>query len=88
MAAKTTEKNLVLIRGLVKILSLDLKPKANRREAETLTAANEENLKPKQRENGSEQEKVNLIQFAISCGLVAILYIIAAHLEYLESLNY
>lgn len=88
MAAKATEKNLVLIRGLIQILSLDLKPKENRREAQALTAAVEKNLKPKQRENGSEQEKVNLVQFAISCGLIALIYILAAHLEYLENLNY
>lgn len=88
MAAKATEKNLTLIRGLVQILSLNLKPKGNRREAEALTSAYEKNLKPSLRENGSEQEKVNLIQFAISCGLIALIYILAAHLEYLENLNY
>lgn len=87
-AAKATSHNMALIKGLLEILSLNLKPKSNREAAVVLTSANEKNLKPTQRMKGSDEETTNLVQFSISCGLIALLYLLAAHLEYLEALSY
>ena len=84
--AEVTERDLALLEGLNKILDLNLKPKENRREARVLTAANEKNLKPTAQEHGSEKE-INLVGFSLSCGLIALLFLLASHIEYLESMN-
>lgn len=85
--AQVTEKNLKLLKGLVQILSLNLKPKQNRRGAIVLTAANEKNLKPSVPKQGNDEE-VNLVSFALSVGLITLLFLLAAHIEYLESCAY
>lgn len=87
VAAKASDATIKLLEGLLKILSLNLKPRDNRREALKLTTANEKNLKPNQRETGSDEE-VNLVQFAVSCGLVAIAFLIGAMLQYCEGFYY
>lgn len=86
VAAKATPQTINLLIGLLKILSIDLKPKANREAGKSLCAANEKNLKPSAQ--SLTDETVNLVQFAISCGLVALLFIGAAFLENLERANY
>lgn len=76
-----------LLNALVEILSLNLKPKATRSEALALLAAHEKNLKPFKRLDGKD-ELCNLVQFSLSCGLIAILFMLASHLCYLEAMNY
>lgn len=88
VAAKATQQNVTVIRGLLQILSLDLKPKGNRREAEILTTAYEKNLKPSQPLLANEEEELNLVDFAVKVSLVAILFILGGMLQYFESLNY
>lgn len=87
VAAEATPATLELLRGLSKILSLNLKPKKSREAANTLLADNEINLSKKVSLSANEEEEINLVSFAISCGLIAILFLLGAHLNYLESLN-
>ena len=88
VAAKASDATINLLEGLLKILSLNLKPKENRSTAWGLTTATEKNLKPTQRKDGSEEEDLNLVQFAVSCGLVTIAYLIGAMLHYFEGFYY
>lgn len=85
--AKVDEKDLQLLEGLHKILNLDLKPKANRRKAKLLTAAHERNLKPSAAQK-SNDEFVNLVSLSLSLGLITLLFLIAARVQYLEALSY
>lgn len=87
VAAEATPATLELLRGLSKILSLNLKPKSNREAAKTLLAENEINLSEKVSLSANEEEEINLVSFAISCSLIAVLFLLGAHLNYLESLN-
>lgn len=83
VVAKATTQNVKLIRGLYQILDIDYKPRAARRRAEILTSVYEKNLKPTTPNDG-EEELVNLVSLAVSCGLITLLYLLAAHIEYLE----
>ena len=49
-----------------------------------LLAANEKNLKPSEGETANE-ESLNLVSFAVKCGLILACFLLAAHLEYLQS---
>lgn len=86
VVAPATPRTLKLLRGLDKFLRLDLKPKKLRRVATVLLTDNEKNLKPSVREAGKESTD-NFVSFAISCGLIAIIFLLASHLEYLQALN-
>lgn len=86
--ACTAEKEKIqLLEGLVKILSLDLKPTNSRREGKHLLTENEKNLSQSDRQV-SHEKVVNLVSFSLSCGLIALLFLLASHLEYLEQFNY
>lgn len=85
LVAKATPYNVKVLKALVDILSLDLKPKTARSAANNLLAAHEKNLKPSARELGKEED-LNLVKFAIACGLIGICFLIVAHLNYLEAL--
>lgn len=87
VAAKATPKTIQLLEGLLKILDLNLKPKSSREAATNLITVNEKNLKPKSQVRGSEEE-VNLLSFSLSCGLIALCYLVSAFLEYLEGISY
>lgn len=82
--AKATKENTQLVTGLYNLLCLDLKPKASRFKANALLAANEKNLKPSEGETAIE-ESLNLVSFAVKCGLIVACFLLAAHLEYLQS---
>lgn len=84
---KFDTKDLQLLQSLDKILSLNLKPKSNRAAAKILTAAGEKNLKPTARQHGKD-EFVNLVELSVSLGLIVLLFIVAAHIEYVEALSY
>lgn len=84
--ATVTPKTLKLLSGLAQLCDIDLKPKSNRRKCQLLTAANEKNLKPSAQAVGND-EKINLVSLSLSLGLITLLFLIAAHLEYLEHLN-
>ena len=86
VAAPATPRTLTLLRGLDAFLRFDLKPKTPRRMAKVLLTENEKNLKPTAREAG-EVESFNFVTFAISCGLIAFIFLLASHLEYLESIS-
>ena len=84
-AAKATAANISLVRGLLKILDVDFKRRATRRKAMHLLAAHEKNLKP----NSSaidQTEETNIVALAISCGLIGLCFLFAAHIEYLSTL--
>ena len=85
IVAKATKKNVQILEGLVKILDLDYKPLANRSAAQTLLTAVEKNLKPTATSHEDEEE-VNLISFSVSCGLIAVIFMLVAHLDYLQTL--
>lgn len=82
--AQATEKNRQLLEGLVSLLEIDFKPKENRRAAELLTTANEENLKPSRREIGNERF-VNLVSLSVKAGLIILMFLFVFHLNYLET---
>lgn len=84
---EVTEANVKILKALDEILSLNLKPKENRQNAVLLTTAHEKNLKPTARQHGNEEE-INLVSLALSCGLLVILFLLAAHVQYLESFVY
>lgn len=81
--AKATAANIILVRGLMKILDIDFKRKTTRSKAVKLLSAHEKNLK-QNRTGTNEPEDINLVDFALSCGLLAILFMLAAHMEYIE----
>lgn len=83
---EVTERKVKIIKALAEILDLNLKPKENRRKAIVLTTVHEKNLKPSALQPGNEEE-INLVSFSLSCGLITILFLLAAHIQYLESLN-
>lgn len=83
---KVTDRNLKVLKALAEILSLNLKPKGNRRQANLLTTVYEKNLKPSALQQGNEEE-INLVSFSLSCGLITLLFLLAAHIQYLEMLN-
>lgn len=85
VAAEATPRTIKLLRGLSAMLEVDLKPIKNRRMAKRLLSANEKNLKPSEMKNGSDDD-FNMVDFAVSCGLIGLLYILSAHLEYLANL--
>lgn len=87
VAAEATPRILALLEGLTHILSLNLKPKAVRKKEQCWYAAYEKNLKQKQLQL-EEDEVVNLVHAAISFGLIAIIFLIAAFLEYSELAQY
>lgn len=87
VVAKATPKTIQLLSGLSKILDVNLKPKENRQQFRVLTTATEKNLKPTAAKSADDQA-FNIVTFAVSCGLVAIMFILAGHLDYLESLKY
>lgn len=84
LVAKATAQNVQLLRGLLALLELDLKPKVNRTKAENLTSANEENLKPCARAQRNERI-VNMVTFAGQCGLILLMFLLVFHLNYLET---
>lgn len=86
LVAKATQQNVKLLRGLLALLEIDFKPKENRGAALTLTAENEKNLKPSMPLAGSERI-VNLVDVSVKFGLIVILFLLAFHLNYLESLD-
>lgn len=86
VAAPASPRTLQLLRGLEAFLEFDLKPKAERSEAEKLLAVNEKNLSQAKTLSGSGGEPFNMVTFAVSCGLIAFLFMLQAHLNYLESL--
>lgn len=88
VAAKATPQNITLLRGLVELLSLNLKPKVNRRMAMVLTSANEKNLKPTAPSETNGESEVNLVDFAVKFSLLALLFVLSSMLQYCESLNY
>ena len=83
---KVTDRNLQILKALAEILSFNLKPKENRRKAKLLTTVHEKNLKPSALQTGNEEE-INLVSLSLSLGLITLLFLIAAHIEYLEALN-
>ena len=86
VVAPATPRTLKLLQGLDNFLQHDLKLKRNREDALTLLAANEKNLKPRKRELG-EDFRQDMLLLSLQCGLVVILFLLAAHLEYLEHLQ-
>lgn len=84
LVAKATEQNVRLIKGLLALLEIDFKPKKNRCAAKTLTDENEKNLKPSVTDFGDEHI-VNIIDLSVKFGLVVVLFLLAFHLNYLES---
>lgn len=84
VAAEATPRTVKLLQGLDNFLSVDLKSRSSRPEASTLLAVNEKNLKLSQPTIGDEAQ-LNFVDFSVKCGLIALLYIIAAHLEYLSN---
>lgn len=86
VAAEATPATLTLLRGLSKILSLNLKPKASREKAKNLLSENEKNLSETVRLSANEED-FNLVSFALSCGLIVVIFLLGCHLDYLESLN-
>ena len=74
------EADIKLLQGLDAFLSLNLKPKSTRSEAVKLLSANEENLKPSRRMIAEEKD-FNVVTFAISTGLIVIMFLIGAHIE-------
>lgn len=87
VAAEASAQNLRLLKGLARILDIDLKPIERRREAEALLAANEENLK-QFLGRPANLEDVNLVSLSVSCGLIVALFLLAAHLEYLQNASF
>lgn len=86
LVAKATERNVKLLRGLDAFLAMgDLKPKSKREAAQNLLAENEKNLKQNERDEGTGG--LNLVDFSIKCGLIALCYLITAHLEYCQNIN-
>lgn len=83
--AEVTDRKLKIIRALAEILDQNLKPKENRRKAMLLTTAHEKNLKPSALQQGNEEE-INLVSLSLSCGLITLLFLLAAHIQYLENL--
>lgn len=86
VVAPATPRTLKLLQGLDNFLQHDLKLKSSRKVASALLSANEKNLKPRQREQGTDFRQDMLI-LSLQCGLVVILFLLAAHLEYLEHLQ-
>lgn len=84
-AAHATERKIKLLKGLHEILSLNLKPKDARKQAETLLTVNEKNLNDGTK-MPSNEESVNLVSLAVSCGLIIFLFLVGAHVSYLEAL--
>lgn len=84
--AEVTDRKLKIIRALAEILDQNLKPKENRRKAMLLTTAHEKNLKPSALQQGKEEE-INLVSLSLSCGLITLLFLLAAHIQYLENLH-
>ena len=83
-AAEATPRTIALLQGLEHILSMNLKPKAIRQKEKCWYAANEKNLRQLTRQCETD-EVVYLVQVACSCGLIIILFLIAAHLDFLQS---
>lgn len=83
-AAKATPETVFLLQGLVRLLSLDLKPKKNRAEGQILTTALDKNLSPG-RSSEADFEELNLVDFAVKCGVIALLFALGMFLEYLET---
>lgn len=83
VAAEATPRTIALLQGLEHILSMNLKPKTLRQKEQCWYAAHEKNLKQLTTQYGTD-EVVNLVQVAVSCSLVAILFLLAAHLDYLQ----
>lgn len=81
--AKATQRNIMLLQGLVALLDIDYKPKKNRAQAIELTAANEENLKPETCVV-SDERVVNVVDLSVRFGLIVLLFLAAFHLNYLE----
>lgn len=86
IAIQPEEADIKLLNALDAIMALNLKPKATRTKARTLLSTHEKNLKPTPQDQ--EEERINLVGVAISVGLVILLFIIAAHLEYQELVSY
>lgn len=84
--AEVTDRRLKIIHALAEILDQNLKPKENRRKAKLLTTVHEKNLKPATLQQGNEEE-INLVSFSLSCGLITLLFLLAAHIQYLENLS-
>lgn len=84
IAAEATPRVLSLLNGLHVILGLNLKPAAVRRKAAYWYAANEKNLK-RLAVNEETGEVVDLVKVAASFGLIAIIFLIVAHLDYLQA---
>lgn len=84
--AHATRANIALVRGLLQILDIDIKKKATRREAVHLLSAHEKNLKHNSTA-ADQQTQVNFVDLSLSFGLLAILFILAAHINYLESVS-
>lgn len=85
LAANATPQAVQVLKGLYEILGLDLRPQATRGKATALLTENEKNLKQSAKQV-SESSFVNLVSFSVSCGLIAILFLVAAHIEYLSNL--
>lgn len=85
-ACHVSQAELQLLSGLVKILQTDLRPKANREAVRVCLSENEKNLNRSKREAGKD-EVVNLVSLSVSVGLIALLFLFGAHVEYLETLQ-
>lgn len=84
VAAEATPRVIALLKGLSVILSLNLKPTAVRRVASTWYAAHEKNLK-RLALSDTDIEVIDLVKVAAASGLIVFLFLIAAHLDYLQA---
>lgn len=83
--AEATPATISLVRGLLQILEINLKLKGTRRKAEQLLTAHEKNLKHIEALDNQQAEQ-NLVALSISCGLIGLCFLLAAHIEYLSQL--